>query len=120
MSRLAGPCLPPTAAIRLPSMATSPVKAALPVPSTMVPPRMTISCMGAAPASGADDAPAATGAQRPARTVSAVPCNGRQCAIDGGESVQRRGIEQRHGTVLFRNQEHDLGAAEDDGLRAAF
>ena len=34
---------------RSPAIATSPVKAALPVPSMMVPPRMTMSCMEAAP-----------------------------------------------------------------------
>ena len=45
MSRFAGPALPPTSVMRSPSIATSPVKACLPVPSTMVPPRMTVSCM---------------------------------------------------------------------------
>src|SRR3974390_1523058 len=49
MSRRAGPCLPPTPAIRPSAIATSPLNAPLPVPSTMVPPRMTMSCMGAAP-----------------------------------------------------------------------
>src|SRR5271168_1524970 len=67
MSRRAGPCLPPTAAMRPPLTATSPVKAALPVPSTMLPPRMTMSCMGAAPGQPIrDDAPTPGGAQRPA------------------------------------------------------
>src|SRR5580698_4709384 len=47
MSRFAGPALPLTSEMRSPSMATSPVEAGLPVPSTMVPPRMTVSCMGA-------------------------------------------------------------------------
>src|SRR4030095_5076232 len=38
-------CLPPTAAIVPPAIATSPVYAGLPVPSMTVPPRMTMSCM---------------------------------------------------------------------------
>src|SRR5436190_11518490 len=50
MSRRAGPWLPPTPTMRSPAIATSPEKAALPVPSMMVPPRITMSCMGAAPA----------------------------------------------------------------------
>src|ERR1700730_8958657 len=45
MSRRAGPCFPPTPAIRPAAMATSPLNAALPVPSTIVPPRITMSCM---------------------------------------------------------------------------
>src|ERR1700749_400592 len=45
MSRRAGPCLPPTAAIWPPAIATSPVKAGFPLPSITVPPRMTISCI---------------------------------------------------------------------------
>src|SRR5215475_1934088 len=49
MSRLAGPCLPPTADILPSAMATSPEKAALPVPSTILPPRMTMSCMPTSP-----------------------------------------------------------------------
>src|ERR1700742_987896 len=49
MSRFAGPCLPPTPAILPSAMATSPEKAGLPVPSMIVPPRMTMSCMPASP-----------------------------------------------------------------------
>src|SRR5580698_7875122 len=45
MSRRAGPCLPPTAVIRPSAMAMSPQNAALPVPSMIVPPRITMSCM---------------------------------------------------------------------------
>ena len=32
--------------------------------------------------------------------------------------MERGRIEQRHGTIFGRDQQHDLGAAEDDGLRA--
>src|SRR5690242_3190469 len=49
MTRRAGPALPPTATMRSPSIATSPAKRGAPVPSIMVPPLMTISCI--APAS---------------------------------------------------------------------
>jgi hypothetical protein len=33
--------------------------------------------------------------------------------------VQRRGVEHRHGAVGLADQQHDLGAAQDDPLRAA-
>src|SRR3954451_2351090 len=46
MSRRAGPCLPPTATIWPPEIATSPLNAGLPLPSMTLPPRMTMSCMG--------------------------------------------------------------------------
>src|ERR1043165_8873757 len=45
MSRRAGPSLPPTPTIWPPAIPTSPVKTGFPVPSMMLPPRMTISCM---------------------------------------------------------------------------
>ena len=45
----ARPLLTATAAMRPSAIATSPVKAAVPVPSMMVPPRITMSYMGAAP-----------------------------------------------------------------------
>src|SRR6478752_958528 len=42
--RFAAPSTLPTAVIRSPSMATSPVYGSAPVPSTIVPPVMTMSC----------------------------------------------------------------------------
>src|SRR5258708_33746529 len=42
----------------------------------------------------------------------------RQRAVDGGDGVDRRRIEQRDGTVFFGDEQHDFGAAKDDGLSA--
>src|SRR5579884_2951867 len=49
MSRRPGPALPPTWTRRSPSIATSPAKASPPVPSRIVPPRMTMSCISPLP-----------------------------------------------------------------------
>ena len=42
-----------------------------------------------------------------------------ECRICRRDRVERRRVETRHGAVLRRDQQHDLGTAEDDPLRAA-
>src|SRR5262245_23706127 len=76
MSRRAGPCLPPTPAMRPPTpavrpalIATCPANAVGPLPSMMVPPRITMSCMVAALTLPPDDAPVGQAPQPEARDI---------------------------------------------------
>src|SRR5690242_16164659 len=97
MSRLAGPCLPPTAAMRPSTIATSPVKADLPVPSTMVPPRMTMSCMESRPlVASRNDAPAeGVGAM-----ASGSGCCLRQRLIDRAQHLLGRKLLKTHADAV--------------------
>src|SRR5258708_5614722 len=98
MSRRAGPCLPPTPTMRSPAIATSPEKAAWPVPSMMVPPRITMSCMGAAPA--CCDQTMMHLLQGVRNDVSPSCCAGSHASRATGYRRVRASDRQRQGTIV--------------------